>query len=262
MIHRTPAVVIGRRALGESDRLVSFYTREYGKLTGVAKSARRPRSRFGSALELFTLGDLVFFDTGRSELVRVDHFDIAEPYVGVREDLERLAQAAWAIECVTRLSADRDPHPALFRLLVRNLRALNASARPAWVAACFALRTVDLLGHRPRIDRCVSCGRAHPFPRAHLDVEAGGLVCDGCAVSSDAAPVSGGVVGALRRLRELAWDDALRLTLAPSLEGEVGTLTERIVAHLSGRHLRSTRFLAQLRRSLAHVAEPPAPRFR
>ncbi|HWN91251.1 MAG TPA: DNA repair protein RecO, partial [Verrucomicrobiae bacterium] len=78
-VHRTQAVVIGRRALGESDRLVDFYTRDHGKVRGVAKSARRPRSRFGSALELFTLGELVFFDTGRSDLVRVDHFDIVHP---------------------------------------------------------------------------------------------------------------------------------------------------------------------------------------
>src|SRR5512144_2402799 len=96
-IHRTSAVVIGRRALGESDRLVEFFTLEFGKVRGVAKSARRPRSRFGSALELFTLGELVFFDSGRGELVRVDHFDITESFVAVREHLERLGQAAWAV---------------------------------------------------------------------------------------------------------------------------------------------------------------------
>ncbi|HYB71486.1 MAG TPA: DNA repair protein RecO, partial [Candidatus Bathyarchaeia archaeon] len=71
-LHKTRAVVIGRRAFGESDRLVDFYTRDHGKVRGIARRARRPRSRFGSALELFTLGEMVFFDTGRSELVSVD----------------------------------------------------------------------------------------------------------------------------------------------------------------------------------------------
>ena len=179
-IHRTQALVIGRRPLGESDRLVDFYTRDFGKLRGVAKAARRLRSRFGSALDLFTLGELVFFDSGRSELVRIDHFDIAEPFVSVREHLGRLGQAAWAVECVARLSADRDPHPALFRLLVRDLRAVATSRRPAWVSVCFALRAVDLLGHRPRLDRCVSCGRIYPFQDAGLDVGLGGLVCGSC----------------------------------------------------------------------------------
>src|SRR2546426_12536611 len=110
-LHKTRAVVIGRRAFGESDRLVDFYTRDHGKVRGVAKSARRPRSRFGSALELFTLGELVFFDTGRSDLVRVDHFDIVHPFVRARERLERLRQGARGPGGLGTLSPQREPQP-------------------------------------------------------------------------------------------------------------------------------------------------------
>jgi len=262
-LHKTQAVVVGRRALGESDRLVEFYTRDFGKLRGVARSARRPRSRFGSALEPFTLGELVFFDTGRSELVRVDHFDILHPFVGLGAELERLGRAAWTVECVVRLSADRDPHQALFRLLVRALRALEASSRCAWVSICFAARAVDLLGHRPRIDRCAACGRPYPFPQAGLDVEAGGLVCGRCRPGADMSPLSTAAVGALKRLRELRWEDTLRLPLAPALEGEVCAVVEGMIARLAGQVPRSARFLAQMRRSLSRVAEPaPAGRRR
>src|SRR6266542_3681434 len=182
---KTAAVVIGRRVLGESDRLIDFYTREFGKVRGVAKAARRPRSRFGSSLELFTLGELVFFDGGRSELVQVDHFDTVHPFVAVREDLERLGRGAWMIESLARLSAERDANAGLFRLLVRALRGLELSSRPRWVSACFALRAVDLFGHRPRIDRCLVCGRTYPFADAALDVEAGGLVCDRCGTGPE-----------------------------------------------------------------------------
>src|SRR2546425_420478 len=93
---KSAAVVIGSFDLGESDRVITFYSREYGKVRGVAKASRRMRSRFGGALELFTLGQLVFFDTGRSELVRVDHFDVLEPFAALRTDLERLGQAPGA----------------------------------------------------------------------------------------------------------------------------------------------------------------------
>src|ERR1044072_8510267 len=128
---KSAAVVIGSFDLGESDRVVTFYAREDGKVRGVAKASRRMRSRFGGALELFTLGELVFFDTGRSELVRVDHFDIVHPFVRVREHLERLGQGAWVVEGLTRLTAHRDPQPALFGLALRSLPALEAGARPA-----------------------------------------------------------------------------------------------------------------------------------
>ena len=258
-IQRTQAVVIGRRPLGESDRLVDFYTKDFGKIRGVAKSARRPRSRFGSALELLTLGDLVFFETPRSELVSIDHFDIVEAFVGVREDLERLGRGAWAAECVARLSAERDPHPALFRLLVRDLRVLQRAHRPDWVSTCFAFRAIDLLGHRPQIDRCASCGTAEPASSAWLDIAAGGLICNRCAVGPDAVALSGASLGAMKRVRELRWDDAVRLQLAGDLERDLATVAEHLIAGLAGQHPRSTRFLDQVRRSLRRVAEHPAP---
>ncbi len=262
-LHKTQALVSGRRALGESDRLVEFYTREFGKLHGVARSARRPRSRFGSALEPFTLGELIFFDTGRSELVRVDHFDIVHPFTGLREELDRLGRGAWMVECVTRLCADRDPHPALFRLLVRALRALESSSRPGWVSVCFAARAVDLLGHRPRIDRCASCGRPSPFPQAALDVAAGGLVCGRCRPGADAMALSAAAVGTLKRLRDLRWDETLRLPLTALLESEVCLVIEGLIARLAGQVPRSARFLAQMSRALSRVAEPvPAGRRR
>src|SRR2546421_10428113 len=128
---KSAAVVIGSFDLGESDRVVTFYAREYGKVRGVAKASRRMRSRFGGALELFTLGELVFFDTGRSDLVRVDHFDVLHPFDRVRDDLERLGQASWIVECVARLTAEHDRHVALYALLVRGLAALAAPVGPA-----------------------------------------------------------------------------------------------------------------------------------
>jgi DNA repair protein RecO (recombination protein O) len=257
---KTRAVVIGRRPFGESGRLVDFYTRDDGKLRGIARSARRPRSRFGSALELFTLGEMVFFDTGRSELVQVDHFDIVRPFVGVREHLERLGQGAWTVEVIARLSADRDPHPALFGLLVRTLAALESARRPTRVAVCFGLRAVDLLGHRPRLDRCVACGRPVPFPDAALDVAAGGLVCAGCRPGADSIPLSGGLIGTLTRLRALSWEEALRLRLAAELDAELSAVLEGLVARLIGRYPLSSRFVAQTRRALSRVSEPtPAP---
>src|SRR5438105_10794874 len=115
-LEKTQAVVIGRRGLGESDRLVTFYSRRFGRIHGVARAARRPRSRFTGALELFTVGELVFFDTGKSDLLRIDHFDVVRPLARLREDLDRLGHASWIIECVGRLTADRDPNVALYAL--------------------------------------------------------------------------------------------------------------------------------------------------
>jgi len=249
-LQRTQGVVIGRRPLGEADRLVTFYTREFGRLTGVAKGARRPRSHFGSALELFTQGQLLFFETERSQLVRVDHFDLLHPFLAVQEQLERLGQGAWVVECLGRLTAERDPHAALYGLLIRTLRALEEIPRPERAALAFMLRAVDLLGHRLRLDRCLECG-GPPGTAPRLDFSAGGLLCEACApAASDSLPLSGQAVGALRRLRTLRWEELLTTSLPRAVEAEVPSALEAQVVRLMGCPLRTSRFLAQTRRSL------------
>ena len=243
---RTAAIVIGSFPLGESDRVVTFYSREHGKIRGVARAARRIRSRFGGALELFTQGELVFFDTGRSDLLRIDHFDIVRPFNRVRESLDSLGHAAWIAECVTRLTADHDRHPALYGLLARSLRALDGAARPARVAVCFGARGLDVLGHRPRLDACVDCGRAWPFPRAAFG--AGGLACEPCArAAGDALPISPPAVTALDRLRALAWEEALGIPLG-RLEAELGGLLEAQMSRLIGQPTRASRFVREVGR--------------
>ncbi|PYM80090.1 MAG: DNA repair protein RecO [Candidatus Rokuibacteriota bacterium] len=247
-LEKTQAVVIGRRGLGESDRLVTFYSRRFGKIHGVARAARRPRSRFGGALELFTLGELVFFDTGKSDLLRIDHFDIVHPFSRVRDDLDRFGHASWIVECVARLTAEQDRHRALYGLLVRGLRAVETSGRPARAALCFGVRGVEALGHRPRLDVCVGCHRSYPFPQAHLDLDGGGLACAACAREASAAlPISAAAVGALDRLRTLSWDEALATPL-PGLERELASVLDAHVSRLIGQPTRTRTFLRELQR--------------
>jgi DNA repair protein RecO (recombination protein O) len=247
---KSRAVVIGSLPLGESDRIVSFFSRDFGKVRGVARAARRMRSKFGGALELLTLGELVFFDSGRSELVQVDHFDIVHPFEGVRGDLERLGQAAWMVECVARLTAERDPSATLFDLLVRALRSVETGDPPRRAAATFGLRCVDALGHRLRLDACVACGRRGMPGDAPLaiDVEGGGLTCATCAgrtrgvLRADAS-----TIGALRRLRAMPWRDAMGLPLGAT-EDRVREIVDLHVARLAGQPARATRFLREIER--------------
>lgn len=247
---KSPAVVIGSFPLGESDRVVTFFSREYGKVRGVARAARRIRSRFGGALELLTLGQLVFFDSGRSELVQVDHFDVLRPFDHVRTDLTRLGQAAWIAECVGRLTAERDPNVALYGLLVRALRSIETGIPPRRVAVAFGVRCVDVLGHRLRTDACVLCGRRSPVEHGAVavDVEAGGVVCETCATAvGDAVRVEAATVAALRRLRTLSWEEATQARLGRA-ESELHGLLERQVARLIGQPTRTSRFVREVER--------------
>jgi DNA repair protein RecO (recombination protein O) len=256
---RSAALVIGSFPLGESDRAVTFFSREYGKIRGVARAARRLKSRFTGALELLTLGELGFFDTGRSELVRIDHFDVLEPFDRVRSDLDRLGQAAWMAECVLRLTADRDPNVAVYGLLVRALRSVDAGAPPRQVAVVFGLRCIDALGHRLRTDGCAACGRRLVLDRGvvAIDPEAGGALCPGCGDrTTDAVRIEGASLAALRRLRTLSWAEATAARLGRAAE-ELRELLDLQVTRLIGQPSRTARFVRELER---FSAGRPGPR--
>ena len=207
---RSAAVVIGSFPLGESDRVVTFFSRDFGRLRGVAKAARRLKSRFGGSLELFTLGQLVFFDTGRSELVRIDHFDVTRPFASVREDLGRLGEAAWMVEIVARTTGERDRQPALYGLLVRALRAMEetaaaaarggrASASAAWICSATGpgSTAASSVGARTRF-------RGRPSTRAAWSCEHVPAGRPGVG----AVPVSPATLAAFDRLRAVRWEEA------------------------------------------------------
>jgi DNA repair protein RecO (recombination protein O) len=147
---------------------------------------------------------------------------------------------------VARLTAERDRHVALFGLLVRGLRALEGSRPPARAAIAFGVRCVEALGHRPRLDACVECGRAYPFPRPALGD--GGLTCEACTrPGADAAAISPAAIGAFERLRSVSWDEAFALPL-DRIETEIAALLESQVTRLIGHPTRSTKFQRDLER--------------
>ena len=242
---RAEGIVLHAGDLGEHDRLVALYTRDHGRFSAVARGARRIRSRFSGALELFTWGDAVGFEREGRGLVRLDHFDIREPFRRLRDDLECLGQGARMIEAVARLTAERDAQPLCFALLLRGLRALEAGASPARVQLAFALRLLDLLGHRPRLDRC---GRPVGTEGVLFDATEGYVVCERCrgAGASLAPPVA----AALRGLQTASWEARLGARFAPAVEQAAAAVLDDFLAALIGAPLRAPRFLALTRASL------------
>jgi recombinational DNA repair protein (RecF pathway) len=147
---------------------------------------------------------------------------------------------------VARLTAERDRHVALFGLLVRGRRALDGPQRPARAAIAFGVRCVEALGHRPRLDACVACSRAYPFPRPALGE--GGLICEACArPGADALAISPAGISAFERLRSVSWDEALTVALGRG-EAELPALLEAQVARLIGHPTRSTKFQREVQR--------------
>src|SRR5678816_1246644 len=178
----TEGIVLKAQALGDTSRIVTLYTRDHGLRKVVAKGARKAPSRFGYALEPLSRSRFVFYFKPDRDLHLLSQAEVLDPLGSRIADLARLAHAQAALEIVDRLVWGEEPHPELYDLLHRTLEGCArapATAVPA-VTLAFQLQLSSLLGYRPRLDACSSCGGALSARRLFSPAR-GGLLCDACA---------------------------------------------------------------------------------
>ncbi len=129
------AVVLRTWPVHEADLIVSFFTRDYGRMRGVAKAALKSRKRFGGALEPMTLARAWFAERPRQELVRLDQLEIVRSPLSAPVDHARMAVLSFYAEVLDEMLPERDPQDAVFRLLVSVLEQTAAVQRNQLVRA-------------------------------------------------------------------------------------------------------------------------------
>jgi len=242
-LYRTPAVILKRMDLGESDRIVTLFSRDDGKIRAVAKGVRRTTSRSAGHLEPFTLSD-VLFAVGR-ELDVISQADTLESFREIREDLERTTHAYYLAEVVDLLTEDRSENRAVFDTLVLGLRELAETNDARLVLVVFHLRLLDALGYRPELRECVSCRSAIEPNRNHFSALLGGVVCPGCGPGEPTARAIG--TSALKLLRFVQLTRGERsVSVPPHICGEAEALLRDYAEHIIERRLRSPALIARV----------------
>lgn len=191
MLKQTEAIVLRSYPLREADLLVTFFTRNEGKLRGVARAAKKSKRRFGGALEPLTHVTLHFEERAGHELVRLDACDVIDSPLASQVDYARAVALGHVAELLDELLPDREAHDDIFRLALSVL----AELRPGTVWApvtYFDLWLVRLVGLLPELDECVACGTVLNGSRAYFHPLADGLLCsnDKRLASSEMSPDS------------------------------------------------------------------------
>ena len=175
-VHQVEAVVLRTWPIHEADQLVSLFTRDYGKIKGVAKAAAKSRRRFGGALEPMTHVRAHYAEKPSQDLVRLDSFDILHSPLAEPVDYARAAALAFFAEVLEQTLPDHDPHDLVFRLLLSVLE--HTRVDHIWMPITyFALWTTRLMGWLPDLSRCLLCGTPLAGQPAYFHFSADGLMC-------------------------------------------------------------------------------------
>lgn len=158
MIQRVgEAIVLRTWPFQEADLLVSLFTREQGKIKGIARHAMRSRRRFGGALEPMTHVRATYAEKPRQELVRLDAFEILSSPMSQPVDYARTAALQMIAEVLDDAMPDGAPEDAVFRLALAVLEELQVGR--VWMPVTyFALWMNRLMGWMPALGHCSVCG--------------------------------------------------------------------------------------------------------
>ncbi len=166
------------RNLGEADKIFTLFTRLHGKVDGVGKGVRRPKSALSGRLQLLSEATLTLH-RGRSLDVITSAVTVRSHWRGLVEP-GALAAASLIAETVDMFCEPELPLDDIYALLAGASSAIAASSAPALLVPRFQLRLLHALGLAPPDDSCIRCGNAFDDLGAWVDVDAGGLGCERC----------------------------------------------------------------------------------
>ncbi|MCY3834582.1 MAG: DNA repair protein RecO [Chloroflexi bacterium] len=247
---RTQAIILSRRDFGESDRLLTLFTPAHGKLRAIAKGARKSSAKVSGHVELFACSDCLIYK-GRN-LDILTQAELVEPYLGLRDDLERGAYASYVAELLDRFSADEEEASGdLFELLHQTLARIAETSDPRLAARFYELRLLDLAGFRPELSECVVSRQALKPEPQYFSHEEGGVVSRAAATRLPArlTEIDFDTLKLLRHLQRSvgAYERVSSLRVTPAQHNRSERIMLGYITHLLERKLESVDFIRRLR---------------
>ena len=190
---RTPAILLRRVEYGDYDLILTFLTRDFGKVSTIAKSARKSTKRFAGLLELFAFLRIVWSSGRRSGLPVLQEASLINLHPAIRTDILKTAHASYWAELIDRWTEESQQQADLFHLLSHVFEQLNAGlATPDELGILFQIRLLALTGHQPNLQQCRICRTAVdqiPDKGLRMDLPKGGVVCSRCSPAAAKGPM-------------------------------------------------------------------------
>jgi DNA repair protein RecO (recombination protein O) len=246
-LRKDEAVILRTRDYLESDRLITFFSRSQGQLTGIAKGARRSKKRFVHTLEPLSHVLITYADRSSSGLVRIDASELKNGFIELRNDVVRLGYAGLGCEVVLEMSPARQANPTLFTLLNQYLDQLAGKGDPENSSFLFLLRMLGLSGYAPNLHTCLRCSRDSTSGQAwYFSISQGGLLCANHRHAGKVYHLSLGTVLLLKQAQQLPLAKVWRLRFHRQSRDECRFLLLDLVRHHLEKDLKSLRLLHQI----------------
>ncbi|MDD5224286.1 MAG: DNA repair protein RecO [bacterium] len=244
----TPAVVLKSTPWQETDRVVSMFTPEYGRIRGIARGGSRSRKRFGAGLDPLTHIQMHFRSWENRDLVRLEFCEPIETFTLLRNEVLRFGMGFYFAEIIGGLFPEREANPEVFELLLWGLQRLELCDDPHGLARKFEIKVISMAGYHPQSGACRVCGKGTGGKtNFRFLLEAGEIICPDCYNDFPGPTITGESVAILNRVPTLGWEGLNRLRISPRVIEELdGVISDYIRYHTGGK-FRSKTFIESIR---------------
>jgi DNA repair protein RecO (recombination protein O) len=242
-LYSTEAIVLARRNLGEADRICDVFSVRQGRISIIAKGARKPESRNGRSLDLLNRV-VVHLYKGRN-LDGVRGVETLASHPGLRENLEAFGTACYIADLVRALTQEGEPNERVYALLAETLSLLSDGVDPWALGRYFEYALLEASGFQAELRECPICREPITEQANAFSVREGGVICPRCRVNDPGAIALS--VNAqkylrtmqregLRRVLALKLDEASRLQVQRALTERLQHVAERPIPSLAVLH--------------------------
>jgi DNA repair protein RecO (recombination protein O) len=250
----TAAILLRRIEYGDYDLIVTLFTKEQGKTSAIAKSAKKSVKRFPGVLEPFSRLNVVLAKGRGKGMPVLQEATLEEPFFKIREDIVKTAYASYWSELIYLWMAEGEPQEPLYRLTLHVLNELHRGKTPVEVLSIlFQMRFLSLAGFRPNFDHCHVCKTClDQIQHAAVASEPakGGIACPTCSGDNGCLKISKGT------LKQLMWTDtgdlsrAARVRFTPAALAEGLAFLETFVPYHVGKSPKSLKVLQSIRKRI------------
>jgi len=242
-LQRTKAIVIRTQNLGEADKIITFFTPYLGKVSAVARSVRRPKSRFGGSLELLNYGELVFFERPNKDLHIINSFDTIDTFSQLKEELTKTSYCFYIAELVGIVVSESNQNPIIFQLLLHLLPSMYNTDQPKLLIHAFELKLLILVGYKPELNRCVICNNSTDklnSTELNFIPHLGGIACIKCSSNDQSAiRLSKGSCALMKSIQYSRFSDIYRFRASEQNFFEIREVISAFIEYYFEKKIRS-----------------------
>jgi len=247
----SPAIILKKIEYGDSDLIITFFTLNHGKITAIAKYAKKSKKRFASVLEPFGELNIVMTSGRNKELLILTEAQLSHSFTEIKKNILKTAYASYWTEIINKSIENSVTEKQIYALFYKLLNLIDKNIISETAAnIIFQIRFANIVGIKPDLKNCCLCKReinGVKGEKLFFDIEKGAIVCEACnGGDKKNIPLFKGTIKQLLWVQDKEIEKALKIKFTEYCLRQATDFMERFIGYYVAKEFKSLKFLKEI----------------